>query len=94
MAQIAEDAKDVAVPRAGGREFRSYLQEWLASGGQLPPAACAALTQAAEALLRDKAARARQPLFKYKLALYVVLAGNRHGAEQLLRVRAAPRPKP
>lgn len=84
--QIGDEAKDMAAPRAGSCEFKEHLQEWLASGGQLPLAACSALAMTTQQLLRDKAAHLRQPLLKYKLALYVVLSGDRQAAEQLLRV--------
>ena len=74
-------------PRVGGREFRVYLREWVTAEGKLSTSAAAALTLATEHLLRDKAARTRQPLYKYRVALYVLLSGDRRAAEQLLRVR-------
>lgn len=84
--QIAEEVKDSVGSRAGS--FKATLQEWIASDGQLPSKMSAALTLSCEQLMRDKGARTRQPLFKYKLAVYVVLSGDRRAAEQLLRVRA------
>ena len=74
-------------PRVGGREFCAYLREWVTAEGKLSASAAAALTLATEHLLRDKAARTRQPLYKYRVALYVLLSGDRRAAEQLLRVR-------
>jgi len=87
--QVADEVKDTVAPRVGGREFRAYLREWVTADRKLSTSAASALTLACEHLLRDKAARTRQPLYKYRVALYVLLSGDRRAAEQLLRVRAA-----
>ena len=56
-----------------------------------PPAcaqgrSAAELTQECERLLRDKAARARQPFYAQRLMAHALLCGNNRAAEQATKV--------
>ncbi|GAB4816873.1 hypothetical protein N2152v2_003919 [Parachlorella kessleri] len=80
---VARGSKEVATPRAGATDFGRMLQEWAEGGGRpLSGRAAADLTQECERLLRDRAARARQPFYAQRLMAHALLCGNNHAAEQ------------
>jgi len=86
---VAKAALDgPATPRASSspRELPAMIREWV-EGGFRPlsgPSGAAALAEC-ERLVRDKAARSREPHLAHRIAVYALLAGSNRSADAISR---------